>query len=47
MYLVRDKKGRFKDWVNIGKSIARDKIKKANIVKPGYGHIGDLPKRKK
>jgi len=42
MYLTRDKKGRFKNWTNIGKSINADKRTKAKKVKPGYGHQGDL-----
>jgi len=42
MYLIRDKKGRFKKWTNIGKSINRDKRTRAKRVKPGYGHRGDL-----
>ena len=44
MYLVRDNKNRFKKWTNIGKSINYDKRQQAKIVKPGYGHIGDLSK---
>ena len=42
MYLIRDKKGRFKKWTNIGRSINRDKRTRAKRVKPGYGHRGDL-----
>ena len=44
MYLVRDNKNRFKKWTNIGRSINHDKRQQAKIVKPGYGHIGDLSK---
>jgi len=44
-YAVRDKKGRFVEFTNIGKSIAEDKRSKSkNIVKPGHGHEGDLKK---
>lgn len=47
-YAVRDKKGRFVDITNIGKSIAEDKkIKSKKIVKPGHGHEGDLKRKKK
>jgi len=46
-YLVRDSKGRFKDWVNIGKSIFYDTLKKAKNVpkKRGQGHRGDYKRR--
>ena len=42
MYLQRDKKGRFKKWTNIGRSINQDKRKRAKPAKKGYGHRGDL-----
>ena len=45
-YAVRDKKGRFTDITNIGKSIAQDSRGRAKkTVKPGHGHEGDLKKR--
>lgn len=44
-YAVRDKKGRFSDITNIGKSIAEDsRTKSKKKVKPGHGHEGDLKK---
>lgn len=47
-YAVRNKKGQFKDIVNIGKSINEDKkIKSLKVVKPGHGHEGDLKRKKK
>ena len=47
-YVERDKLGRFKKWTNIKKSLAIDKSKTAqNIVKSGFGHKGDLKKRKR
>lgn len=46
-YQERDKKGRFTDRTNIHRSIKSDMRKKnAKEVKHGYGHIGDLKKRK-
>ena len=42
-YVVRDKKGRFKKWVKISRSLKRDKKSNAKrIVKAGYGHRGDV-----
>ena len=47
-YQERDSKGRFKDRTNISRSIKTDsRNKSAKIVKPGYGHVGDLKPRKK
>ncbi len=47
-YVERDRKGRFANVTSIGKSILKDRKKKAKtIVKPGYGHLGDLKRRKK
>lgn len=47
LYAERDKKGRFSDITNIGKSIKSDRRKKsAKTVKKGYGHQGDLAKKK-
>ena len=46
-YQERDKKGRFVDRTSIYRSIKSDMRKNdAKIVKPGYGHIGDLEKKK-
>ena len=43
LYAERDKKGRFVDITNIGKSIRADARKKSTKkVKPGHGHEGDL-----
>lgn len=43
LYAERDKKGRFTDITNIGKSIRADARKKsAKKAKPGHGHEGDL-----
>jgi len=42
-YVVRDKKGRFKRWIRIGRSLKIDRRKIAKRrVKSGYGHKGDL-----
>ncbi len=42
-FVIRDKKGRFKDIENVGKAIRRDLRTKAKTkVKPGYGYRGDL-----
>ncbi len=42
-FVIRDKKGRFKDIENVGKAIKRDSRTKAKTkVKPGYGYRGDL-----
>lgn len=42
-YVVRRKDGTIKNWVRIGKSLKRDRLKKAiKKVKSGYGHRGDL-----
>lgn len=48
-YVVRRKDGTFKDWVKISRSIAQDALRKAKNVpsRPGRGHQGDYPKRKK
>lgn len=45
-YVERDKKGRFKDWTNIGKSIHADARQSAKFKpsKTGYGHLGDYDK---
>lgn len=42
-YVTRDRLGRIREWVRIGKSIKLDKKKKSkNKVKPGYGFRGDI-----
>ncbi len=47
-YVERDSKGRFTDITAINRSINADSRKKTRKkVKPGYGHIGDLKRRKK
>lgn len=46
-YVVRNKKGQFKEFSNIGRSINEDKqIHAAKIVESGHGHEGDLKKTK-
>jgi hypothetical protein len=46
-YQERNKKGQFTDRTNIARSIKADSRKKtAKIVKPGYGHLGDLKRKK-
>lgn len=44
-WVVRDSKGRFKDWHAKSRSVPLDRSSKAKTVKAGYGHIGDLKKR--
>ena len=47
-YAERDKKGRFVDITNIGKSLHVDSRKRTSkYVKPSHGHEGDLKRRKK
>jgi len=47
-YVTRDKKGRFKTSVSIGRSLAADRRKKAKTkVKSGFGGSGDITKRRK
>ena len=46
-YVLRDKLGRFKEWVSKGRSLRADRRTKAKTtVKSGYGHKGDQKKRK-
>ena len=46
-YVVRRKDGTIKRWTAIGKSLRRDRLKRAiKTVKSGYGHRGDLKRRK-
>ena len=42
-YVVRDRKGRFKSWSNVGRSIRADTRKRARThpKRRGYGHLGD------
>jgi hypothetical protein len=41
-YAQRDRRGRFTDLVEQGKSLTRDRKRKAKTkVKSGYGHRGD------
>ena len=47
-YVERRKDGTFKKWTPIGKSLSMDRAKKARKkVKPGYGHQGDIKKRRR
>lgn len=49
-YVQRDSKGRFKEWTRVmPEGIRADKAKKAKTrpKKPGKGHRGDYPKRRK
>jgi len=45
-YVERNKKGEFKKWTGIGKSIRADKAHKAknHPTKVGHGHEGDYRK---
>lgn len=45
-YAERNNNGQFTDITAINKSIKKDSQKKAKIVKPGFGHIGDLKRRR-
>jgi len=46
-YVERDRHGRFKNWVSIGKSLKRDRrVKAKTITKSGYGHRGDHYRRR-
>jgi hypothetical protein len=46
-YVRRDKKGEFEKEVDVGRSLAADRRKKAKTVaKPGYGDKGDRPRPK-
>lgn len=47
-YAIRNPDGTFADIQNIGRSVARDRRKRAQKkVKPGYGFRGDLPVKKR
>jgi len=42
-FVRRDAQGRFKDVVDAGKSVARDRLTDAKrVVKPGQGDKGDI-----
>jgi len=44
-YVRRDEKGRFKEVVDVGRSLAQDRRKQAKTVAPkGQGDRGDRPK---
>ncbi|MEM3361412.1 MAG: hypothetical protein QXV85_09455 [Candidatus Bathyarchaeia archaeon] len=45
-YVERDKRGRFKKWTGVHRSIRADAARKAKHegTKPGYGHRVDYPK---
>lgn len=46
-YVTRDRKGRFKTSVSIGRSLAADRRKKAKTkVKSGYGGSGDIRRKR-
>jgi len=41
-YVRRDDQGRFKDQVDVGKSLAADRLQKAkHVARPGQGDRGD------
>ena len=45
-FVKRDKEGRFKESVDVVRSLAADRRSKSKTVaKPGYGDQGDQPKR--
>ena len=45
-YVERNRVGQIKKWVRIGRSLARDRVKRAkHKVRSGYGHLGDLRRR--
>ena len=45
-FVKRDADGTFSESVNVGRSLAADRLSKSKtVVKPGYGDQGDLPKR--
>lgn len=47
-FAIRDKKGRFKDIQNIGRSLKADRrVQAKTIVKSGQGFRGDSKRRKK
>lgn len=47
-YAQRDAQGRFVDITNVGDSIQADRRRRTRTkVKPGHGHEGDLPRRKR
>jgi len=45
-FVKPDKEGKFKDSVDVGRSLAADRRSKSKTVaKPGYGDQGDQPRR--
>lgn len=45
-WVVRNPDGTFKNWISKGRSVPKDRGKKAKTtVRPGYGGQGDQPKR--
>ena len=45
-WVERDRDGKFKNWVDRGRSLTQDRKTHAkNIVKAGYGHQGDQKRR--
>jgi hypothetical protein len=41
-YVERNRKGQIKNWVKIGRALARDRGTKARTkVRSGYGNVGD------
>jgi hypothetical protein len=47
-YVRRNKKGQFKEEVNVGRSLAADRRRKAKSkVKPGQGDRGDVRRKRR
>lgn len=56
-YVKRDKRGRFKKWTGVGRSIRADRRKKVGHkripktrtkrLRTGYGHKGDYPRKRR
>lgn len=44
-YVTRTKDGRFKKFVNVGRSLSADRRRKGKTVKSGYGNLGDIAER--
>jgi hypothetical protein len=45
-YVERDRRGRFKKWTKVHRSIRADAVRKVGQKRkePGYGHIQDYPR---
>jgi len=45
-YVERDRRGRFKKWTNVHRSIRADAVRKVGQKRKehGYGHIQDYPR---